>query len=282
MRTPEQTRPEEKSSLQDQTSDAQTPEASGGAKGASRSSANRFMTLARYLTMPIILAGVCTGLYLWVSSQTLDSIEQRNLNAELIIQKTIRHLEITAISTIAVVALAVTAGVILTRPAMKRVAPYIVAVASTGQAMPSIGVIVLIAVLLNQFGFTIAVVALVITAFLPVLRNTMVGIQQVDENIIEAGRGMGMTKNAVLWKIELPLAIPIMLAGIRTALIIVVGTAALATFINAGGLGDFINTGIKLSRETILITGSILTAVLALAVDYVAGIAEDVLRPKGL
>jgi len=93
---------------------------------------------------------------------------------------------------------------------------------------------------------------------------------------------MGMTKRAVLWKIELPLAVPIMLAGIRTALIIVVGTAALATFINAGGMGDFINTGIKLSRETILITGSVLTAVLALSVDYVAGIAEDVLRPKGL
>jgi osmoprotectant transport system permease protein len=73
-----------------------------------------------------------------------------------------------------------------------------------------------------------------------------------------------------------------MLAGIRTALIIVVGTAALATFINAGGMGDIINSGIKLSKDTILITGSVLTAVLALSVDYVAGIAEDVLKPKGL
>jgi ABC-type nitrate/sulfonate/bicarbonate transport system permease component len=82
--------------------------------------------------------------------------------------------------------------------------------------------------------------------------------------------------------IELPLAIPIMLTGIRTALIIVVGTAALATFINAGGMGDIINTGIKTSREPILIAGSVLTAVLALGVDYLAGIAEDVLKPKGL
>ncbi|CAN5682025.1 MAG: ABC transporter permease [Actinomycetota bacterium] len=281
MRTPEQTRPEEKT-RPPQSEAVETKSGTSSKPGGGGPTSSLPYKLARYLTMPIILAGVCIALYLWVSSQTLDSIEARNLNAELIVEKLVRHLEITVIATIAVVALAVSAGVILTRPAMRRVSPYIVAVASTGQAMPSIGVIVLIAVLLNQFGFTIAIVALVITAFLPVLRNTMVGIQQVDQSVIEAGRGMGMTKRAVLWKIELPLAIPIMLAGIRTALIIVVGTAALATFINAGGMGDFINTGIKLSRETILITGSVLTAVLALSVDYVAGIAEDVLRPKGL
>ncbi len=91
-----------------------------------------------------------------------------------------------------------------------------------------------------------------------------------------------MTNTAVLFRIELPLAVPIMLAGIRTALIIVVGTATLATFINAGGMGDIINTGIKTSREPILITGSLLTAVLALSIDYLAGIAEDVLKPRGL
>lgn len=127
-----------------------------------------------------------------------------------------------------------------------------------------------------------AVLALVLYAFLPVMSNTMVGIRQVDRPTIEAARGMGMTKTAVLFRIELSLAIPIMLAGIRTALIIVVGTAALATFINAGGMGDIINTGIKTSREPILITGSVLTAVLALGIDYLAGIAEDVLKPKGL
>lgn len=127
-----------------------------------------------------------------------------------------------------------------------------------------------------------AVLALVLYAFLPVMSNTMVGIRQVDRPTIEAARGMGMTRTAVLFRIELPLAIPIMLAGIRTALIIVVGTAALATFINAGGMGDIINTGIKTSREPILITGSVLTAVLALGIDYLTGIAEDVLKPKGL
>lgn len=238
--------------------------------------------LSRYLVMPLILAGICLALYLWIGSLQLDSIEQRTLNADYITQRVMQHLEITAVATVIVVVLSVTTGVILTRPGLKRVAPYVAGVASTAQAAPSIGVIVLLSMLTGEFGFRVAVAALILYAFLPVLRNTMVGIQQVDPSVIEAGRGMGMTKTAVLFRIELPLAIPIMLAGIRTALIIVVGTAALATFINAGGMGDIINSGIKLSRDSILVTGAALTAVLALAVDYVAGIAEDVLKPKGL
>lgn len=251
-------------------------------KQPSRRGPGRAWKLARYLVMPVFLVLVCAGLYLAMSGRDLDSIEQRSLNGQYIIQKVVEHIEITVVATILVVLISVTVGVLLTRPFMRRVAPYIVAVASTGQALPSIGVIVLITVLTGQFGFRVAVFALVVYAFLPILRNTMVGIQQVDKSVIEAGRGMGMTNAAVLFRIELPLAIPIMLAGIRTALIIVVGTAALATFINSGGMGDIINTGIKTSRDTILITGSILTAVLALSVDYVAGIAEDVLKPKGL
>ncbi len=238
--------------------------------------------LSRYLVMPAFLAASCLALYLWVSSMELDSIEQRTLNADYITQRVVQHLQITGVATVIVVIISVTAGVLLTRPALSRVSPYIVGIASTGQAIPSIGVLVLLAMATGNFGFDIAVIGLIIYAFLPVLRNTMVGIQQVDKSVIEAGRGMGMTKTAVLFRIELPLAIPIMLAGIRTALIIVVGTAALATFINAGGMGDIINTGIKLSRESILVTGAVLTAVLALTVDYVAGIIEDVLRPKGL
>ncbi|MEJ7840291.1 MAG: ABC transporter permease [Rubrobacter sp.] len=256
----------------------QTPEPSG--KTSKGPGTGR--TLARYLVMPVFLVAVCVGLYLWLGSLSLDSIEQRSINREVIFRSLIRHLEITGVATLVVVVLAVTAGVILTRPAFRKVAPYITAVASTGQALPSIGVLILIAVLLGQVGPSVAVFGLVLYAFLPVMSNTIVGINQVDRPTIESARGMGMTKSAVLFRIELPLAIPIMLAGIRTALIIVVGTATLATFINAGGMGDIINTGIKTARDPILITGSVLTAVLALSIDYLAGIAEDVLKPKGL
>lgn len=256
----------------------QTP----GPSGKAGNGAGTGRTLARYLVMPVFLASVCVGLYLWIGSLDLDSIEQRSINREVIFRSMIRHLEITGVATLIVVSLAVTAGVILTRPAFRRISPYITAVASTGQALPSIGVLILIAVLFNQVGPSVAVFGLVLYAFLPVMSNTIVGINQVDRPTIESARGMGMTKSAVLFKIELPLAVPIMLAGIRTALIIVVGTATLATFINAGGMGDIINTGIKTARDPILITGSILTAVLALGIDYLAGIAEDVLKPRGL
>jgi osmoprotectant transport system permease protein len=125
-------------------------------------------------------------------------------------------------------------------------------------------------------------VALVAYSVLPVLRNTMVGLQQVDRTLIEAARGMGMSKLRVLLRIELPLAVPVILAGVRTALVINVGTATLATFVNAGGLGNVISGGLSTSRDTVIITGAILTATLALLVDWVGGIAEDVLRPKGL
>jgi osmoprotectant transport system permease protein len=249
-------------------------------KGLSRSGGGA-RKVARYATLPLILVAVCVALYLWVGSLELDSIEQRTINRDTILTLMREHLVISAITTVVVVALAVPTGVLLTRPSLKAATPVIVAIAGTGQAIPSIGLLVLFAIALG-FGTFWAIVALVIYTFLPVLRNTMVGINQVDRSVIEAGRGMGMTKNAVLFKIELPLAIPIMLAGIRTALILAVGTATLATFINAGGMGDMIDTGLSLSRESILITGALLTAVLALSIDYVAGVAEDILKPQGL
>jgi osmoprotectant transport system permease protein len=235
----------------------------------------------RYLTMPVFLILVGIGLYLYISGLQLDSLEQRSINQENIVQKMIQHVELSVVTAVLVVGLAVPAGVFLTRPVMRRVASPIVSIASIGQAIPSFGLLVLLAIL-GGFGFWWAIVALVVYAFLPVLRNTMVGIQQVDRSVIEAGRGMGMTKNAVLFRIELPLAIPIMLAGIRTALILAVGTAALATFTNGGGMGDIIQNGISLSRDSILITGAVMTAMLALTIDYLAGVAEDILKPKGL
>ncbi|MDD9371789.1 MAG: ABC transporter permease subunit, partial [Acidimicrobiales bacterium] len=100
--------------------------------------------------------------------------------------------------------------------------------------------------------------------------------------LIEAGRGMGLTTRQVLTRVELPLAVPVMLAGIRTALVINVGTATLATFIGAGGLGWLINQGNIHDRTPVLLVGSVLTAVVALSLDWVAGIVEDLVRPKGL
>jgi osmoprotectant transport system permease protein len=234
-----------------------------------------------YLMKPVLLGLACLALYLYVSGLELDSIEQRELNAETIAQRFIEHLQLTAAATVVVVVLAVSAGVLLTRPFARRISPFLVNVANIGQGLPSIGVLALLAIFFG-LGFRYALIGLIAYAFLPVLRNTMVGLRQVESAVIEAGRGMGMSKNAVLFRIELPLAVPIMLAGIRTALVITIGTATLATFIGAGGLGALIETGISLNRTPVLVTGAVLTSVLALFVDWLAGVAEDILRPRGL
>jgi len=165
---------------------------------------------------------------------------------------------------------------------MRRVQPVLITVLTLGQAIPTIAILVLLAVAFLFLGFKAAIVGLVAYAIVPVLLNTMVGLDQVDRAVLEAGRGMGMSSWTVLWRLELPLAVPVILAGIRTALVINVGTAALVTYINAGGLGDIIVAGLSTNRFTIQIVGAGLTAVLALAVDYLAGIAEDLLRPRGL
>ena len=237
--------------------------------------------LGRYLAMPAFLAVVCLVLYLYVSSRELDRLEAVRLTRDVIVDAILRHLYLVGISTFFVIILAVPFGILLTRPFMRRVTPAIVAVTSTMQSIPSIGVIVVLALFVT-FGVRIAIIALIVYAFVPVLRNTMVGLQQVDESIIEAGRGMGMTKRAVLGRIELPLAVPVILAGVRTALVINVGTAAIAVLINSGGLGVIIYTGLVQNRRIVTLTGAVLTGVLALLVDYAAGIAEDKLRPRGL
>lgn len=242
----------------------------------------RRRSLAGYLIMPVILALVCLGLYLYVSSQELDSIEARSLNAASLATATWEHVQLTAVSTLLTLIIAVPLGILFTRPFVRSVRSYLLTLLTLSQAVPTIAVLVLLAVAFLFLGFQAAVVGLVLYAIIPVLLNTMVGLDQVDESILEAGRGMGISKFGVLRRLELPLSVPIILAGVRTALVINVGTATLVTYINAGGLGDIIVAGLSTNRVLIQVVGAALTAVLALLIDYLAGIAEDFLRPKGL
>jgi len=239
-------------------------------------------TLLNYLATPLFLTAVCVWLYLYVQSQELDSIEVRTLNQEFLTEKLREHITLAVVATVAVIAIAVPLGTLLTRQALRRLSPVVIGIANIGQAIPSVGLVFFFPVVMAQVGFRPVLYALVIHTALGVLRNTMVGLGQVDRHLIEAGRGMGMTKLGVLFRIELPLAVPIILAGVRTALILNVATATLGTFINAGTLGDLITNGHDLNRDPVLITGGVLTAVLALGIDWFAGIAERVLRPRGL
>ena len=210
----------------------------------------------------------------------LDSIEKRTLNLGYIINRTREHLGLTIVASALVAILAIPTGIALSRTKSQVVRGIVLGIANIGQATPAIGVIILLAIVW-QTGYATALTALVIYSFLPVLRNTLIGLQQVDENVRESARGMGMTPNQVLRDVELPLAVPVILAGLRTSLVFCVGVATVATFINAGGLGDMIVNGLKLQRYPVLITGAVLVACIALLIDWVASLAEDRLRPRG-
>jgi osmoprotectant transport system permease protein len=239
--------------------------------------------LWRWLGTPLLIAGAMVALFVWVQGRELTFAREQTLSSDMIRQRITEHLELTAVSTCFVILIAVPLGAMLTRRSLRRLSPLFLGIANVGQAVPSLGVLVILALGFG-IGFRYAVIALVLYAALPVLRNTMVGLDQVDPALIEAARGMGQTSLQVLRRIELPLAVPVMLAGIRTALVINVGTATLATYVNAGGLGWIIDQGITnfTIDISILVTGAVLTATLAMALDWVAGIVEDVLRPRGL
>ncbi|MGI9577134.1 MAG: ABC transporter permease [Microthrixaceae bacterium] len=195
--------------------------------------------------------------------------------------QTLDLIRIAAVSTLVVVAIAVPLGIILTRPSVRKFAPAVLTVANTGQALPAYGLLVLFLILLGQ-GSTTVIWALVLFALLPVLRNTMVGLDNVDKATIEAGRGMGMSRWRALTRIELPLAVPVIVAGIRTAMIINVGMATLAFLIGGGGLGITINSGLKLQQDPVLIVGASMVAIIALTFDWIGAVAERFLRPRGL
>ncbi|HEX5594613.1 MAG TPA: ABC transporter permease [Micromonosporaceae bacterium] len=235
----------------------------------------------RLWVTPLLLMVAVLALIAYVSAQDLDSMEQRVLGADFVVDRVIEHLQLTVLAAAIIVAIAVPLGVALTRPAMRWLTPVALLLANLGQATPALGILVLLALTLG-IGFKTALIALVVSALLPVLRNTIVGLQQVDPALVEAARGMGMSSRQILRKVEMPLAVPVILAGLRTAVVNAVGVAAVATFVNAGGLGQIIVAGVKLQRTPVLLVGGVLTAAIALALDWLAGLVEEFARPRGL
>lgn len=231
--------------------------------------------------LPIFVLTVLAGWVVWRLSADLDSIEARLITAGNITQMTWEHVQIVVVSSVLVVGLAVPLGTLLTRPALRFLSPPVMAVANAGQAAPVIGVLVLLALIIG-FGFGTAVLALSLYAFLPVLANTITGMRGVDQAVVEAARGMGMSSWQVLLRVELPMALPVIMTGVRTSLVLLVGAGAFATFIDAGGLGTLIQTGIIMFRYPILVSGAIFVALLALMVEWVGRVLELFLKPKGL
>lgn len=232
---------------------------------------------------PLLVVIIFLGYVWWRQTADLDSVESSALAWGAIRTQLWEHIKLVLVCAVIVVLVAVPLGILLTRGKAKRAAPLVVGFANAGQSAPSIGLIVLLYIWLQSWeGFWVAVLALTLYGLLPVLRNTITGLQGVDPTLVEAGRGVGMSGFAVLRRIELPLALPVIMAGVRTALVLLVGTAALATFINAGGLGSALNVGITLFRFKVMVAAALLIALLALLIEWVGRVLEVLTRPKGI
>lgn len=237
--------------------------------------------IARVLAAPAVVAVMAIGIAIWISTVELDSIEERTLNADYLVARVREHLELSFSAAALVALLAIPTGVLIHRTRSRILRAVVLGIANIGQATPAVGVVILLAIAWRT-GFTTALVALVAYSFLPVLRNTLTGLAEVEPSTREAALGMGMTPGQVLLRVELPLASPVILAGLRTSLVFAVGVATIATFINAGGLGDMIVNGLKLQRYPVLIVGAALVAGIAILIDWLAGLVEERVRPRGL
>ncbi|GAA2334211.1 ABC transporter permease [Saccharopolyspora halophila] len=237
----------------------------------------------RILVQPLLVLVLVVSVLVWAFSRNNDEVTLRSLNLPNIAQLTWTHFLISLAVALIVVLVAVPLGVLLSRSWAGKIAPLVIGVANIGQAAPAVGLLVLFFLFTGgKTGFWVAAGPIAFYALLPVLRNTIVGLQQVDRSLIDAGRGVGMSGTGVLLRIELPLAVPYILAGLRTALVLAVGTATLALFVGAGGLGELIDTGYKLNDYTVMIVGSVLAMALALLVDWLGALAETYLSPRGL
>lgn len=189
------------------------------------------------------------------------------------------HIQISLIALFFAILIAIPLGIYLTRK--QRLAEGVIGITAILQTIPSLA---LLGLLIPLFGIgkVPAIIALVIYALLPILRNTYTGIKQVDPSLIEAARAMGMNKRRRLIKVELPLAIPVIMAGIRTAMVLIVGTATLAALIGAGGLGDIILLGIDRNNSELIVLGAIPAAILAIVFDYMLRQFERISFKKSL
>ncbi|HKN51194.1 MAG TPA: ABC transporter permease [Amycolatopsis sp.] len=251
--------------------------------GLTTESSSKRAERIRLFAQPAVVLVIVAVTLTWVFASGLTATEKETLNATSLLTALRDHVLMTLVVTAIVVLVAVPLGIVATRPWARWLAPVFLAVANIGQAAPALGVLVLWFIVTGAVGgLWVAALPLAFYSLLPVLRNTMVGLQQIDPSYVDAGRGIGMSASGVLWRVEFPLAIPLILAGLRTSLVLAVGTATFGMFVNAGGFGLLIDTGYKLNLTKVLITGSVLAVALALLVDWLGAVAEQYFGPKGL
>jgi osmoprotectant transport system permease protein len=237
--------------------------------------------------VPIILAIIVILLY----TQVVNKIEPDTMTYRMFYDndgattKLTRyinnHIIAVFISSTLAILTAVPAGILITRQGFRDFASLILGVANIGQTVPSMAILGLSLAFLG-LGLQPTILALWLYSLLPIIRNTATGINEVDDAVIESALGMGMTKRQILFRIEIPLAMNVIIAGIRTAVVINVGTAALSTFIGWPSLGHPMAAGIRVRRDDMVAVAAVLTAVFAIGLDFLMGKIQEILAPKGV
>ena len=232
-----------------------------------------------------LLASV--GVTVWVTGMEKIGVMTPFTYEEIFLETRVHLLDLVFPSVLIATVIAVLAGILITRTGFKRLGSPIMAVASAAMAIPSMGVLaimvpILFALGLRGFGVLPALVALVTWGVLPILRNTYAGINNISPGILEAARGMGMTRGQIARRIELPLALPVIMAGIRVTTVILVGTAALAVIVGAGGLGRIILAGVNNRVPLITLQGAAPVAAIAIVLSTILGYVEQRLTPRGM
>ena len=206
-------------------------------------------------------------------------IEFLQVNGQELFQKIIEHFYISFVALLLAMVVSIPLGIVLTRT--KKLAKVVLSIASVLQTVPSLAVLAIMIPFLGV-GKLPAIIALFIYILLPILNNTYIGINNVDKNVKGAGISMGMTKFQEMYMVELPLAISVIMSGIRLSSVYAISWATLASFIGAGGLGDFIFNGLNLYQPDLIIGGAIAVTAIALIMDFVLSKVEEWVTPKGL
>ena len=215
----------------------------------------------------------------FLSEKGIVEKKSKTLASSPLIRQLLEHIQLTFLATFLAILFAIPLSFYISDK--KRISAFFLSITSVVQTIPSLALLGFMIPLFG-IGFTPAIIALFLYAILPILRNTVTGLNATDPLLIEAGRAMGMTKSQMLLQLRLPLAMEMIMAGIRTALTINIGTATLAAFIGAGGLGESIITGITLNDNSLILRGALPAALLALAADQGMALIAKAMRPKGV
>lgn len=200
-------------------------------------------------------------------------------NASALFEKTLEHLYISVFALLIAIIIAIPLGILLSKT--DKLSKISLTIAGILQTIPTLAILALMIPLFGV-GKTPAIIALFLYVLLPILNNTIIGVQNIDSNVKEAGRSMGMAGIQLMKDVQLPLALPMILSGIRLSSVYVISWATLASYVGAGGLGDFIFNGLNLFEPAMIITATILVTLLALIVDFCLSMIEKWLVPKGL